>query len=47
MYDILMVRHVQEVIEYGGESTPPNAKAAAWSGLASLRLGARYRLGNN
>ncbi|MHB1070278.1 MAG: hypothetical protein ACYC1W_10515 [Gemmatimonadaceae bacterium] len=46
MFDILMVRHVQEVIEYGGEQTPPDAKAAAWFGLASLRLGARYRLGN-
>ena len=47
MYEILMVRHVQEVIEYGGEVTKPDAKAAAWFGLASLRLGARYRLGNN
>ncbi len=46
MYDILMVRHVQEVIIYGGEPTPPDAKAAAWFGLASLRLGVRYRLGN-
>jgi len=46
MYDILMARHVQEVIEYGGQATPPNAKAAAWFGLSSLRLGARYRLGN-
>ncbi len=46
MYEILMVRHVQEVIIYGGESTPPDAKAAAWFGLASLRLGVRYRLGN-
>jgi hypothetical protein len=46
MYDILMARHVQEVIVYGGESTPPDAKPAAWFGLASLRLGARYRLGN-
>jgi len=42
MFDILMVRHVQEVIV-----SEPNAKAAAWFGLASLRLGARYRLGNN
>lgn len=41
MSDILMVRHVQEVIV-----SEPSAKAAAWSGLASLRLGARYRLGN-
>ncbi len=47
MYDILMARHVQEVIVYGGEITPPDAKAAAWFGLASLRLGARYRLGDN
>jgi hypothetical protein len=47
VYDILMVWHVQEVIEYGGEPTPPNAKAATWLGLPSLRLGARYRLGNN
>ena len=46
MYDILMVRHVQEVIVYGGAPTPPDAKATAWFGLASLRLGARYRLGN-
>ncbi|MFA6165845.1 MAG: hypothetical protein WC700_04455 [Gemmatimonadaceae bacterium] len=46
MYDILMARHVQEVIVYGGEPTPPDAKAAAWFGLASLRLGARYRVGN-
>lgn len=46
MYDILMARHVQEVIVYGGEPTPPDAKAAAWFGLASLRFGARYRLGS-
>ena len=46
MYDILMVRHVQEVIEYGGEPVKPDAKSAAWFGLASLRLGARYRLDN-
>lgn len=42
MYDILMVRHVQEVIV-----SEPKAKATAWSGLASLRLGVRYRLGDN
>lgn len=47
MYDILMARHVQEVIIYGGEPTPPDAKPSAWFGLASLRIGARYRLGDN
>lgn len=46
MFDILMVRHVQEVIEYGGELVKPDAKAQASFGLPSLRLGARYRLGN-
>lgn len=42
MYDILMVRHVQEVIV-----SEPSAKATAWFGMASLRVGARYRLGDN
>lgn len=46
MFDILMVRHVQEVIEYGGTPVKPDAKAEFTTGLPSLRLGARYRLGN-
>ncbi|MDP1889339.1 MAG: hypothetical protein Q8K55_00490 [Gemmatimonadaceae bacterium] len=41
MFDILMVRHVQQVLVL-----TPNAKAEASFGLPSLRLGARYRLGN-